>query len=83
MSWGRLVVLDSELSIEIPKLRIVELFPIVGHEGPRDPKSTYYKAPDEVAYLLFCDRCQRLGFGPYGKIVHDHNDKFALAPSNG
>ena len=83
MSWGRVVVLDPELSAEIPKLRIVELFPIVRHEGPRDPKSTYYKALDEVAYLLFCDRCQRLGFGPFGKIVHDHNDKFALAPSNG
>ena len=83
MSWGRVVVLDSELSAEIPKLRIVELFPIVRQEGSRDPKSTYYKAPDEVAYLLLCDRCQGLGFDPFGKIVHGHNDKFALAPSNG
>ena len=83
MGWGRVVVPDSELGTEIPKLRIVELFPIVRHEGPRDPKSTYYKAPDEVKYLLLCDRCQRLGFGPFGKIVHGHNDEFALAPSNG
>ena len=83
MSWGRVVVLDSELSAEIPKLRIVELFPIVRHERPRDPKSTYYKVLDEVAYLLFCDRCQGLGFDPFGKIVHGHNDKFALAPSDG
>ena len=83
MSWGRVVVIDSELSAEIPKLRIVELFPIIKHEGPRDPKSTYYKAPDEVVYLLFCDHCQGLSFGLFGKIVHDHNDKFALAPSNG
>ena len=83
MSWGRVVVLDSELSSGIPKLRIVELFPIFGYEGPRDPKSTYYKAPYKVAYLLLCDCCQRLGFGPFGKIVHGHNDKFALAPSNG
>ena len=83
MSYGRVVVLDSELNAEIPKLGIVELLPIFRHGGPRDPKSTYYKAPDEVAYLLFCDRCRGLGFGPFGKIVHDHNDKFALAPSNG
>ena len=55
MSWGRLVVLDSELSVEIPKLRIVKLFPIIRHEGPRDPKLAYYKTPYEVAYLLFCD----------------------------
>ena len=83
MSWGQVVVLDSELSTKIPELRIIELFPIVRHKGSRDPKSTYYKVLDEVAYLLFCDHCQGLGFGPFGKIVHSHNDKFALAPSNG
>ena len=83
MSWGRVVVLDSELSAEIPKLRIVELFPIVGNEGPRDPKSTYYKAPDEVACLLFYDSSQGLGFCPFCEIIHCYDDKFALAPSNG
>ena len=82
MSWGRVVVPDSELGTEIPKLRIVELFPIVGHEGPWDTKSTYYKALDEVVYLLLYDHCQRLGFSPFGKIVHGHNDEFALALSN-
>ena len=29
MGWGRVVVPDPELGIEIPELRIVELFPIV------------------------------------------------------
>ena len=82
MSRGRVVVLDSEHSAEIPKLRIVELFPIIRHQGPRDPKPAYYRTLDEVAYLLFCDCCQGLSFGPFGKIVHGHNDKFALAPSN-
>ena len=83
MSWGRVVVLDSELSAEVPELRIVELFPIVGHKGSRDPESTYYKAPDEITHLLLCDRCRRFGFDPFGKIVHDHNDEFVLAPSDG
>ena len=83
MGWGRVVVPDSELDTEILKLRIVKLFPIVRHEGPRDPKFPYNKAPDEVAYLLLCDGYQRHGFGPFGKIVHGHNDEFALAPSNG
>ena len=55
MSWGRVVVLDSELSAEIPELRVIELLPIIGHEGPWDPEPAYYRAPDEVAYLLFCD----------------------------
>ena len=57
MSWGRVVVLNSELGAEIPKLRIIELFPIIRLEGPRDPKPAYYKTPDEVAYLLFYDCC--------------------------
>ena len=57
MSWGRVVVLDSELNAEIPELRVVELFPIIRHEGPRDPEPTYYRVQDEVAYLLFYDCC--------------------------
>ena len=57
MSWGRVVVLDSELSTEIPELRIVELFPVIRHKGPQDPKPSYYRTPDEVAYLLFCYCC--------------------------
>ena len=57
MSWGRVVALDSELDVEIPELRIIELFPIIIHEGPRDPEPAYYRMPDEVAYLLFRDCC--------------------------
>ena len=57
MSWGRVVVLDSELSVEIPKLRIFELFPIIRHKGPRDPESAYYRTLDEIVYLLLCDCC--------------------------
>ena len=57
MSWGRVVVLDSELEAEIPELRIVKLFPVIRHEGPRDPESAYYRKPDEVAYLMLCDCC--------------------------
>ena len=55
MSCGRVLVLDSELGAEIPELRIVELFPVIRHKGPRDPELAYYRTPDEVAYLLFCD----------------------------
>ena len=64
MSWGQVIVFYSEISTEIPKLRIVELFPIIRHEGPRDPKPSYYKTPDEVAYLLLCDCLLRLHLRP-------------------
>ena len=57
MNWGRVIVIDSELSAEIPELRIVELFPIIRHEGPRDPESAYYRTLDEVTYIMLCDCC--------------------------
>ena len=71
------------LGTEIPELRIIELFPIIRHEGPRDHEPAYYRTPDEVAYILLCNYCQGFGLSPFGKIVHGYNDKFALAPSNG
>ena len=48
MSWGWVVVLDSELGAEIPELMIVELFPIIRYEGPRDPEPAYYGTLDKV-----------------------------------
>ena len=83
MSWGRVVVLDPELGTEIPELRIVELLPIIRHQGPRDTKPAYYGTPNEVAYLLFHDGSQGLGFCPFGEIIHCYDDEFALALSNG
>ena len=55
MSCGQVVVPDYELGTEIPKLRIIELFPIVLHQGSWDTKLAYYGTPNEVTYLLFCD----------------------------
>ena len=83
MSWGRVVVLDPELGIEIPELRIVELLPIIRYQGSRNTKPVNYGTLNEVAYLLFCDSSQRFGFGPFGEIIHCYDDKFALARSNG
>ena len=37
MSWGRVVVPDSELDKEIPELRIVELFPMSDTRALRIP----------------------------------------------
>ena len=81
MSWGRVVVLDPELDTEIPELRIVELRPIIRHQGSWDTKPTNYGTLNEVAYLLICDSSQRFGFGPFGEIIHCYDDKFAVARS--
>ena len=83
MSWGQVVVLDPELGIEIPELRIVELLPIIRHRGSWDAKLVNYGAPDKAACLLFYDSSQRFGFDPFGEIIHYYDDKFRLALSNG
>ena len=83
MSWGEVLVPDPELGIEIPELRIVELLPIIRHQGPWDIKPAYYGAPNEVVYLLLRDGSQGLGFCPFGEVIHCYDDKFALALSNG
>ena len=83
MSWGRVVVPDPELGAKIPELKIIELLPIVRHQGPRDTKPAYYGTSNEVAYLLFRDGSQRLGFDPFGEIIHYYDDKLALALSKG
>ena len=83
MSWGRVVVPDPELGTEIPELRIVELLPIIQHQGSRDTKPAYYGMPNEVTYLLFCDSGQGLGFCPFGEIIYYYDDEFALVLSNG
>ena len=53
MSWGSVIVLDSELGAEIPELKIVKLFPIIRYERPWDPEPAYYRTLDEVAHLFF------------------------------
>ena len=83
MSWGRVLVLDPELGTEIPELRIVELLPIIRYQGPWDTKPSYYGMPNEVAYLLFRDGSQGLGFCPFGEVIYCYDDEFALALSYG
>ena len=83
MRLGRVVVLDPELGTKILELRIVELFPIIRHQGSWDAKLANYEALDKAAYLLFCDSSQRFSFGLFGEIIHYYDDKFALAFSNG
>ena len=80
---GRIVVLDPELSTEIPELRIIELLPIIRPQGPWDTKSAYYGVPNEVVYLLFGDGSQGLGFCPFGEEIHYYDDEFALTLPNG
>ena len=55
MSWGWVVILDTELDTEISELGIVELFPIIRHQGSRDFEPENYGTLNKVTFLLLGD----------------------------
>ena len=57
MSWGGVVILDTELDAEISELGIVKLFPIIRYQGSRDSEFANYGTSNKVTYLLLGDRC--------------------------
>ena len=57
MSWGRIVILDSELGAKFLKFEVVELLFIIKHQCFWDSKPAYYGTPNEVMYLLLSDCC--------------------------
>ena len=52
-----MVILDSELGIEVSELKIVELFPIIRYQGFRDSELAYYGLPNKVTHLFIGDCC--------------------------
>ena len=83
MRWGRVVILNSELGIEISESGVVELLPVVLHKGSWDAKPPYDCSPHKIAYLLFCDLGQSLGFSSLGEIIHCDDYEFTLALPKG
>ena len=55
MCWGRVVILNSELSAEISEFGVVELLSVVRHQGSWDTKAAYDGPPYKIVFLLFCD----------------------------
>ena len=83
MRWGRVVILNSELGTEISKFGVVELFSVVWYQGSWDTKPAYDDSPHKIAYLLFCDFGQWLGFSPVGEIIHCDDYELTLALPQG
>ena len=83
MSWGRIVILDSELGAKVFEFMVVELLSIFRYQWFWDPEPTNYGPPNEVTYLLLGDCCQWLGLCSFGEVVHSYNGEFALTSSNG
>ena len=83
MSWGRIVILDSELGAKVFEFLVIELFSIFGYQCLWDSEPADYGSPNEVTYLLLSDYGQWLSLCPFGEVVHSYNDEFALTSSNG
>ena len=83
MCWGRVVILNSELSTEISKFGVVELLSVNQHQGSWDTKPTYDGMPYKIAYLLFCDCGERPGLSPFGEVIYYDDDEFTLALPKG
>ena len=57
MSWGRIVILDSELSAKLFEFKVVELLSFIIYQCFWDSELAYYGTPNEVTYLLLGDCC--------------------------
>ena len=52
MSWGRIVILDSELDAKVFEFQVVELLSIIRHQCFWDSEPAYYGTPNEVTFFL-------------------------------
>ena len=57
MSWGRIVILDSELGAKVFKFQVVKLLSIIKYQCFWDFEPAYYGMPNEVMYLFLGDCC--------------------------
>ena len=57
MSWGRIVILDSEISAKVFEFQVVELLSIIRYQCFWDSELAYYRMPNKVTYLLLSDCC--------------------------
>ena len=83
MSWGRIVILDSELDTKVFEFMVIELLSIIRYQWFWDPELADYGSQNKVAYLLLGDYFQWLGLCSFGEEVHSYNGEFALTSSNG
>ena len=57
MSWGRIVILDSEVGAKVLEFQVVELISIIRYQCFGDSEPAYYGTPNKVSYLLLGDCC--------------------------
>ena len=69
ISWGRVSVLDSQVTAVSSKRFAIELKVVVRDEGVRDSKLGDYVFPNKLLGVHVPDVCQGLDFNPFGEVV--------------
>lgn len=73
-----ILALGVELFPEFSYLLVVELLPIVGDDGMRNPKPIDDLLPNKILSGLLSNLRERLGLDPLCEVVNGHNRKFIL-----
>ena len=57
MRWGRIVILDYDLSAKVLEFMVVEMLSIIRYQCFWDSEFAYYGTPNKVMYFLLSDCC--------------------------
>ena len=69
IGWGRVFVLDSQVTTVSPERFAIELKAIVRDEGMRDSESGDNIFPHKLLGVHVLDVCQGLSFNPFGEVA--------------
>ena len=69
---GGILVLDTEIAIELAKGLAIKLQPIIRYQGLRHSKSCYYVSPYKLLNVHILDIYQRLSLHPLSEIVPNY-----------
>ena len=79
MGKGGVVVFYSQLWAKIPEWVIVELFPIVWDQDPRDPMPADDMPLDKASHVLLYNGYQGFSFHPLCEIVYAYYKELQLS----
>ena len=69
ISWGRVSVLDSQVTAVSPERFAIELKAVVRDEGMRDSELGDNVFPNKLLGIHISNVCQGLGFNLFGEVV--------------
>ena len=69
IGWGRVSVLDSQVTAVSPERFAIELKAVVRDEGMRDSESGDNVFPHKLLGVYVSDICQGLSFNPFDEVV--------------